>query len=137
MKAEAVANYDSTVAVYRQSVLTAFQDVEDNLAALRVLADEQRQAADAVASADRSLELANNRYRGGVTTYLEVITAQTAALANQITAADILTRQMTASVLLIKALGGGWTAADMPSASDVRTTRSAAPRSDRSPRHVP
>jgi len=112
-KEQAVANYDSTVAVYRQSVLTAFQDVEDNLAALKVLADEQRQAADATASADRSLELADNRYRGGVTTYLEVITAQTAALSNQITAADILTRRMTASVLLIKALGGGWTVADL------------------------
>ena len=64
-----------------------------------------------------SLELANNRYVGGVTTYLEVITAQTALLANQITAADVLTRRMTASVLLIKALGGGWTTADLRSAS--------------------
>jgi NodT family efflux transporter outer membrane factor (OMF) lipoprotein len=109
LKAQTIANYDGTVAVYRQSVLTAFQDVEDNLAALRVLADEAVQARDAVASASRSLELANNRYVGGVTTYLEVVTAQTAVLANQITAADVLTRRMTASVLLIKALGGGWT----------------------------
>jgi NodT family efflux transporter outer membrane factor (OMF) lipoprotein len=114
VREEAVATYDATVAGYRQTALTAFQDVEDNLAALRVLADEALQARDAVASANRSLELANNRYVGGVTTYLEVITAQTAALANQITAANVLTRRMTASVLLIKALGGGWTTADLP-----------------------
>jgi outer membrane protein TolC len=73
--------------------------------------DEASQARAAVASANRSLELANDRYVGGVTTYLEVIAAQTAALANQITAAEVLTRRMTASVLLIKALGGGWTTA--------------------------
>jgi NodT family efflux transporter outer membrane factor (OMF) lipoprotein len=114
LREQAVANYDGTVAAYRQSTLTAFQDVEDNLAALRVLAGEALQANAAVASANRSLELANNRYVGGVTTYLEVITAQAAALANQITAADVLTRRMTASVLLIKALGGGWTTADLP-----------------------
>ena len=120
IKAQAVANYDATVAAYRQNTLTAFQDVEDNLAALRVLAEEDVQAAAAVASANRSLELATNRYVGGVTTYLEVITAQTAALTNQITAADVLTRRMTASVLLIKALGGGWTTADLPPASSLR-----------------
>jgi outer membrane protein TolC len=114
LKEQAVANYDGTVAVYRQNTLTAFQDVEDNLAALRVLADEARQAGDAVASANHSLELANSRYVGGVASYLDVITAQTAALANQIAAADVLTRRMTASVLLIKALGGGWTTADLP-----------------------
>jgi outer membrane protein TolC len=114
LKEQAVANHDGTVAAYRQNTLTAFQDVEDNLAALRVLADEALQASDAVASANHSLELANNRYVGGVTTYLEVITAQTAALANQITASNVLTRRMTASVLLIRALGGGWTTADLP-----------------------
>jgi NodT family efflux transporter outer membrane factor (OMF) lipoprotein len=114
LKMQAVANYDVAVAVYRQNTLTAFQDVEDSLAALRVLADEALQARDAVASANRSLEIANSRYVGGVTTYLEVITAQTAALQNQITAADVQTRRMTASVLLIKALGGGWTTADLP-----------------------
>jgi NodT family efflux transporter outer membrane factor (OMF) lipoprotein len=117
LREQAVANYDGTVAAYRQNSLTAFQDVEDNLAALRVLADEASQAAEAVASANRSLELANDQYVGGVTSYLDVITAQTAALANQITAADVLTRRMTASVLLIKALGGGWTTADLPPVS--------------------
>ena len=83
-------------------------------------ARSRHQASEAVASANRSLELAMNRYVGGVTTYLEVITAQTAALANQITAADVRTRRMTASVLLIKALGGGWTTADLPAADALR-----------------
>jgi NodT family efflux transporter outer membrane factor (OMF) lipoprotein len=105
---QAVANHDASVAVYRQNVLTAFQDVEDNLAALHILAEEAAQQADAVASAERSLALATTRYQAGVTPYLEVITAQSAAQANEVTAVSILTRRMTASVLLIKALGGGW-----------------------------
>jgi NodT family efflux transporter outer membrane factor (OMF) lipoprotein len=108
IKEQAVANFDNAVATYRQNVLTAFQEVEDNLAAVRVLADESTQAADAVASANRSLALATNRYTAGVTTYLEVITAQAIALRNQISAVDVTTRRTTASVLLIKALGGGW-----------------------------
>jgi NodT family efflux transporter outer membrane factor (OMF) lipoprotein len=116
---QAIANYEETVAVYRQDVLTAFQDVEDNLAALRVLADEDVQAQQAVASADRSLTLANVRYTGGITTYLEVITAQTAALANERTLVDLRTRRLTSSVLLIKALGGGWSTANLPSAGAV------------------
>jgi NodT family efflux transporter outer membrane factor (OMF) lipoprotein len=111
---QAIANYEATVAVYRQTVLTAFQDVEDNLAALRILADEANQADDAARSAGRSLSLANTRYTGGVTTYLEVITAQTAALANQRAVVDVHTRRLTASVLLIKALGGGWSEAQLP-----------------------
>jgi NodT family efflux transporter outer membrane factor (OMF) lipoprotein len=131
LRDQAVANYDGTVAAYRQSVLTAFQDVEDSLAASRVLAEEAVQARNAVASANRSLALANNRYVGGVTTYLEVITAQTAALANQITAADVQTRRMTASVLLIKALGGGWTTADLPHAHDLRAPAASPFISDR------
>jgi len=105
---QAIANRDAATAAYREDVLTAFQDVEDNLAALRILADEGAQHADAVASAEQSLSLAMTRYEAGVTTYLEVITAQSVALANQITAVDILARRMTASVQLIKALGGGW-----------------------------
>jgi NodT family efflux transporter outer membrane factor (OMF) lipoprotein len=113
LKAQAVANDDGTVAAYRQNTLTAFQDVEDNLAALRVLAEENVQAQAAVASANRSLALANNQYLAGVADYLQVITAQTAALTNEVTAAGVVTRRMTASVLLIKALGGGWTTADL------------------------
>jgi NodT family efflux transporter outer membrane factor (OMF) lipoprotein len=114
LKEQAVANYDATVAVYRQDTLTAFQDVEDNLAALRVLADEALQARDAVVSANRSLQLATDQYTGGTISYLDVITAQTAALTNQVTEAQVLMRRMTASVLLIKALGGGWSTADLP-----------------------
>jgi NodT family efflux transporter outer membrane factor (OMF) lipoprotein len=105
---QAQASYDGAVAGYRQTVLSAFQEVEDNLAALRILAEEATQQADAVADAERSLALAMNRYQAGITTYLEVITAQGAALANERTAVDVLTRRMTASVNLVKALGGGW-----------------------------
>jgi NodT family efflux transporter outer membrane factor (OMF) lipoprotein len=105
---EAQASYDATVANYRQTVLTAFQGVEDNLAALRLLAEEAAQQENAVKAAEAALTLALNRYRGGVTTYLEVITAQAAALTAERDAIDILTRRMTAAVQLIQALGGGW-----------------------------
>jgi NodT family efflux transporter outer membrane factor (OMF) lipoprotein len=105
---EAEANYDSAVATYRQGVLVAFQEVEDNLAALRILAEEAGQQDIAVASSQRSVDLALNRYRGGITTYLEVITAQNALLTNQIAAVETQTTRMTATVSLIKALGGVW-----------------------------
>jgi NodT family efflux transporter outer membrane factor (OMF) lipoprotein len=111
---EAEANYDQTVAVYRQSVLSAFQDVEDNLAALRILSEEAEQQDVAIASSQRSLDLALHRYRGGISTYLEVVTAQNALLANQRTGVAIRTRRMVASVLLVKALGGGWNVRDLP-----------------------
>ena len=119
IKAAALAVYDSTVATYRQSVLTAFQEVEDNLAALRILAEENAQQDIAVQSAQRSLDLANNRYRGGVTSYLEVITAQDALLENQRTAIGIRVRRMAASVLLVKGLGGGWSASQIPSSKTL------------------
>jgi outer membrane protein TolC len=115
--AEAV--YDSTVAAYRQNVLSAFQDVEDNLAALRILSEESVQQDIAIQSAQRSLDLANNRYRGGVTSYLEVITAQNALLTNQRVAIDIRVRRMAASVLLVKALGGGWNRSELPSSKTL------------------
>jgi outer membrane protein TolC len=89
-------------------VLSAFREVEDQLAALRILEEEARIQQSAVAAAERSLELANNRYRGGVVSYLDVITAQSAALTNERTAVGILVRRMNATVLLIKALGGRW-----------------------------
>jgi NodT family efflux transporter outer membrane factor (OMF) lipoprotein len=108
--AEAEANYDATVAAYRQSVLTAFQSVEDNLAAVRILADEATQQAAATAAAERSLAITRNRYQAGIATYLEVITAENAAYVNQRNSVDLRVRQMTASVNLIRALGGGWTA---------------------------
>ena len=114
MSAAALANHDETVASYRQATLDAFQQVEDNLAALRILEQEAQQQARAVVSAQESLQRFTNRYKGGVDTYLQVITAQTAALANERNQADIQRRRMDASVLLVKALGGGWNVADLP-----------------------
>jgi NodT family efflux transporter outer membrane factor (OMF) lipoprotein len=108
------ANYDAAVATYRQTSLTAFQEVEDNLAALRILEDEAQQQEQAVASSKDSLQLFTNRYRGGVDTYLQVITAETTELTNERNAIDILRRRMDASVLLVKALGGGWDVSDLP-----------------------
>lgn len=110
----ALANYDATVASYRQATLDAFQQVEDNLAALRILEQETQQQARAVLSARESLQLFTNRYKGGVDTYLQVITAQTTALANERNQVDIMRRRMDASVLLVKALGGGWNVTDLP-----------------------
>jgi outer membrane protein TolC len=88
--------------------------VEDNLAALRILEREAEQQERAVASARESLQLFTNRYKCGVDTYLQVITAQTATLANERNQVDILRRRMDASVLLVKALGGGWNVAHLP-----------------------
>jgi NodT family efflux transporter outer membrane factor (OMF) lipoprotein len=110
----ALANYDALVATYRQTTLTAFQQVEDNLAALRVLMQEAEQQQRAVAAAQESLQLFTNRYQGGVDTYLQVVTAQTAALTNELNAVSILLRRMNASALLIKAIGGGWDVASLP-----------------------
>jgi NodT family efflux transporter outer membrane factor (OMF) lipoprotein len=109
-----VSQYDATVATYRQTVLTAFQQVEDNLAALRVLENESRQQHEATASAEQSLDLFQTRYEGGVDTYLQVVTWQTAALNNQRNDLDILQRRLDASVLLVKALGGGWDRTQLP-----------------------
>lgn len=108
------AAYDEYVNRYRESSLTAFREVEDNLAALRVLEQEAAKQHDATASAENSVQLAVNRYKGGIVTYLEVITAQTIALANQRTEVDLMRRRMDASVLLIKALGGGWDTSKLP-----------------------
>jgi NodT family efflux transporter outer membrane factor (OMF) lipoprotein len=110
----AVANYDGTVAAYRQTSLNAFQEVEDNLAALRILETEAKQQRDATASASDTLQLFTNRYVGGVDNYLQVITAQTALLTNQRNDIDIERRRIDASVLLVKALGGGWDVAKLP-----------------------
>ena len=116
------ANYDATVATYRQTSLTAFQEVEDNVAALRILENEGQQQKQAIASSAESLQLFTNRYKGGVDTYLQVITAQTIELANERNDIDIQRRRLDASVLLIKALGGGWNASSLPTfgASSVR-----------------
>jgi NodT family efflux transporter outer membrane factor (OMF) lipoprotein len=111
---QAQATYEQSVDQYRATILTAFQEVEDNLAALRILEDESSTQARAVAAAQHSLSLSETRYRGGVTNYLEVTTAESAALSDEVTAVNLLTRRMAASVLLIKALGGGWSASQIP-----------------------
>ena len=123
---QARASYDAAVAEYRQGVLGAFQEVEDGLAATRILAEEADQEAVAVAAAERLLALARNRYQGGITTYLEVVTAQNAALANERAAVDLLTRRMTASVGLVKALGGGWDASTLRARGAVLSRSTAA-----------
>lgn len=107
---QAVAAYDGTVAAYRGTVLGAFQEVEDSLAAVQMLAVEADQQAEAVAAAERALAISVNRYRVGVTTYLEVVASQAVALSNERTAVDLATRRLTASVNLVRALGGGWDA---------------------------
>ena len=111
---QANAAYDETVANYRQTTLNAFQQVEDNLAALRVLNQEAAHQRQATQSAQAAQQIFNNRYVGGIDTYLQVVTAQTTALNNERNDIDIMRRQMDASVLLIKALGGGWNATQLP-----------------------
>lgn len=106
--------YEASAARYRQSVLSSFQEVEDQLAALRILNDESASAQAAVAAAERSLQISTTRYKGGTASYLEVVTAQTAQLSNQRTAANVATRQFSASVQLVRALGGGWSTAQLP-----------------------
>jgi NodT family efflux transporter outer membrane factor (OMF) lipoprotein len=111
---QARAAYDYQVAAYRENVLAGFQQVEDNLAAVRILENEAKVQDEAVAAAQRSLDLSVTRYKGGVTSYLEVITAQSAALADEVTAVNILGRRMANTVLLIQALGGGWDRSSLP-----------------------
>jgi outer membrane protein TolC len=107
--------YDETVANYRQAVLVAFQQVEDGLTGLNELSQASASQNSAVADARRALELANNRYVGGVTSYLDVITAQSTLLTNQRLATQLLGQQMVTEVALVKALGGGWDASQMQS----------------------
>jgi NodT family efflux transporter outer membrane factor (OMF) lipoprotein len=107
---QAMAAYDGTVAFYRQTVLTGFQDVEDNLAALRILDEEAQSQELAVKSARESVILTTNQYKAGIVSYLNVVTAQTIALTNERSAINISGQRLNAAVLLIKALGGGWSA---------------------------
>jgi NodT family efflux transporter outer membrane factor (OMF) lipoprotein len=111
---QAIAAYDQTVANYRETVLSGFQQVEDNVAALRILEHEARVQNDAVIAAQKYLELAVTRYKGGVTSYLEVTTAQSAALSDELTAVNILGRRMADAVTLVQALGGGWNSSELP-----------------------
>jgi NodT family efflux transporter outer membrane factor (OMF) lipoprotein len=108
--AQARAAYDESVATYRQSVLSAFQEVEDNLATLRILEEEAHVVAAAVDAANESVRLETDRYKAGTVSYLDVVISQAAALANEQTAVDVAVRRMSASVLLVEALGGGWNA---------------------------
>jgi len=119
---QAKAAYDASVADYRQIVLTAFQEVEDSLAAIRLLNAEAKQQEAAVKSATRLLDISMNQYKGGVATYLQVIISQAALLSNQRAAVDIGQRQMIANVALIKALGGGWSDSLLPSNLDLKVS---------------
>jgi NodT family efflux transporter outer membrane factor (OMF) lipoprotein len=119
LTASARAAYDGTAASYRQTVLTAFQEVEDNLAALRILEQEENVQNEAVTAAQRSVVLTTDQYKVGIVSYLNVVTAQTFALTDERAAVDIATRRMVSSALLVKALGGGWSAAQLPSDADL------------------
>jgi NodT family efflux transporter outer membrane factor (OMF) lipoprotein len=119
---QAIDGFDATVAGYRQTVLTGFQEVEDNLAALRILEDESIVQEKAVNAAKEALKLTVNQYQAGTISYLNVMTAQTAALSNQQTAVQLQGERLTASVLLIKALGGGWNVAMLPSPDEAGGT---------------
>ncbi|HZV98513.1 MAG TPA: efflux transporter outer membrane subunit, partial [Methylophilaceae bacterium] len=112
-KAEAIAVFDQNAANYRQTVLTAFQEVEDNLASLRILEEEAQLQEDAVKSARESVQLTLNQYKAGIVNYLNVVNVETIALTNERTMLNIQSSRMVAAVLLVKALGGGWHAAEL------------------------
>ena len=116
---QAQANYDATVATYRETTLEAFQQVEDNLSALRILARETVQQKQAVEEAQHDVKLFTSLYEGGADPYLQVVTAETIELQNERNEIDILRRQMDASVLLIKAVGGGWNVSQLPQISSL------------------
>lgn len=119
LTAQARAAYDERVADYRKVVLAAFQNVEDQLAALRLLEDESARQDRAVAAARDSVRITTSQYKAGTVSYLDVATTQTTALANERTAVDLLGRRMVASVLLVQAAGGGWSAGEIPAASTL------------------
>ena len=121
--AQARAAYDGNVASYRQSVLVAFQEVEDSLAALRILEEESHVLDLAVTSALDSVRLTTNRYKEGTASYLDVVVTQTTALTNQRSAVDVLGRRMVANVQLVQALGGGWNASALPTSHDLSADR--------------
>ncbi len=115
------AAYDATVAGYRETVLTAMQQVEDNLAALRILAREADKVQQTVQAANRALDISSAQYRSGTANYLTVIVSQATLLSADVTAITLLTRRLTASVQLIEALGGGWNASRLPTKQNVST----------------
>lgn len=113
------AQYDASVANYRQDILVAFQQVEDNLAALRILSEQIQQQGEAVKSAQRVVTLATDRYRLGIDPYLNVIVAQASLLSNQQTDVSLRVQQITASVQLMEALGGGWDVSRLPTPQQI------------------
>lgn len=122
------AAYDAAVAAYRETVLSAFQEVEDDLASLRYLAEEATQQKEAVDAAEESLRLELERYKAGTDSYLSVITTQTIALGDEQTAVTILQRRMVAAVDLVKAMGGGWDPSTLPSRDQMRSIEMADPK---------
>jgi NodT family efflux transporter outer membrane factor (OMF) lipoprotein len=120
---QAIDGFDASVATYRQTVLTSFQEVEDNVAALRILADEIDVQQKAVDSANKTLELMVNQYQAGTLSYLNIMTAQTTMLANRQTAVSLQGEQLLASVGLIKALGGGWNETLVPTKDEAAGER--------------
>jgi NodT family efflux transporter outer membrane factor (OMF) lipoprotein len=116
---QAIAAYDANVAGYRQTVLTGFKEVEDNLVALRILEEEAAIQDEAVQNARQSVVLTTNQYKAGIVSYLGVALVQATALNNERTAVDVLNRRLAASVLLVKALGGGWNASDLPTPDEL------------------
>lgn len=117
--AQYTAQYNADVASYRQTVLTAFQQVEDYIATLRVSSDQDIRETAAVSSAQRYLDIAQDRYKTGLDPYLDVITAQNTLLTNQQTQVTLRVNEMTAAVQLIQALGGGWNVGQLPAAGTI------------------
>lgn len=117
------AAYDATVAGYRETVLTALQQVEDNLAALRILETEAAKVQQTIASADRALTIATAQYRAGTTSYLTVLTSQAQLLSAQRSAVGLQARRLSASVQLIEALGGGWNTSQLPTRQALTSNR--------------
>jgi len=117
---QAIAAYDATVAQYRQTVLSGFQEVEDNLAALRILEEEAKVQEEAVRAARESVALTTNQYKAGIVSFINVVAVQTAWLNNERAAMVVLGRRLVASVTLLKALGGDWSAAELPEGEALR-----------------
>jgi outer membrane protein TolC len=114
---QAHAAYDEQVAQYRETVLTAYQEVEDNLAALRDLESESVSEAAAVAATGGALKQSQYQYSGGLVTYLQVVVTENTSLSARLSASDIQVRRLNATVLLVKALGGGWNTYGEPAAA--------------------
>ena len=131
--AQAVAAYEATVAAYRQTVLASFQQVEDNLSTLRILDDEAQVQDEAVNSARESVVLTTNQYKAGTVSYLNVIATQSIALANERTALGISGQRLTAAVLLIKALGGGWNASELATTDQMTAKPAVRPQAAAAP----